>query len=359
MNPVASFGEIGLGTLRAIKPWTEWIVGWGFDISAADPNLTHEHLTEQIRTLIGDPNVDIEIKNASTWYVNQASATEYSVGRVFCGGDAVHRHPPSSGLGMNTCIQDSFNLAWKIAYVIKGYADPALLDSYSLERVPVGQQIVARANQSRKDYALIQECFRAEGAEDPTAAGLAKLRSATEEGVIVRQAVQEALHVKNYEFNAHGVELNQRYSSGAIVPDRTASIEEWPRDKQLYLQATTRPGAKLPHAWLVDKQGMRISTLDVTGKGKFSLLTGLAGEAWAKAARQLDLEYMRTVIVGAKGAEDPYCDWQKIRGTHEAGAILVRPDGYVAWRHPGAVWNKTTALQELRTALNQILSRPM
>jgi 2,4-dichlorophenol 6-monooxygenase len=63
--------------------------------------------------------------------------------------------------------------------------------------------------------------------------------------------------------------------------------ETWLRDKGLYLQATTRPGAKLPHVWLVDDAGRKTSTLDLTGKGMFSLLTGLAGRAWTAAASRL------------------------------------------------------------------------
>ena len=95
---------------------------------------------------------DVEIQKLSYWYVNQTWATEYSKGRVFCGGDAVHRHPPSSGLGSNTCMQDAFNLGWKLAFAVKGWAQPSLLNSYTTERAPVGKQIVARANQSRFDY---------------------------------------------------------------------------------------------------------------------------------------------------------------------------------------------------------------
>ena len=76
------------------------------------------------------------------------------------------------------------------------------------------------------------------------------------------------MQLKSYEFNAHGVELNQRYDSAAVIPDPAAGEEQWARDKQLYLQATTRPGAKLPHAWLVGADGRRVSTLDVTGQGQ-------------------------------------------------------------------------------------------
>src|SRR5947209_13662549 len=65
----------------------------------------------------------------------------------FCLGDAVHRHPPFNGLGSNTCIQDAFNLAWKVAYVHKNLASPSLLESYNAERQPVGLGVITRANQ--------------------------------------------------------------------------------------------------------------------------------------------------------------------------------------------------------------------
>jgi 2,4-dichlorophenol 6-monooxygenase len=356
MSPIAGYGEIGMGLLRAIRPWHTWIAGWGFDLAGGEPDFSDDGVKDRIRHYVGDPNLDIDIEATSVWYINQAYATSYSVGRVFCGGDAVHRHPPSSGLGSNTCMQDAFNLAWKLAFVIQGHADESLLDSYSLERVPVGMQVVARANQSRIEYGPINECFRTVGEADPVAAGLAKLRDPGPEGVAVREALRKAMEVKaSYEFNAQGVELNQRYASNAVIPDPDAGEEQWRRDPQVYLQATTRPGAKIPHTWLVDEAGQRVSTLDVTGKGKFSLVTGLAGRAWVQAAHKLNLPFLRTVVVGAKGAEDPYLSWAQIREIHEAGALLVRPDGYIAWRQCGAVWDDSEALAQLEAALHALL----
>ncbi|WP_238998341.1 FAD-dependent monooxygenase [Nocardioides limicola] len=356
-NSKAGFGEIGMGLLRAIRPWEEWIAGWGFDMAAGEPDLSDETVIAQIRTLVGDPSVEPEIVSKSLWYVNQQHATRYSLGRVLCGGDAVHRHPPSSGLGSNTSMQDAFNLAWKVAFAVKGYAGPGLLESYSDERVPVGKQVVARANQSRKDYAALREWFD-HTADDPVAAGLAKLKAASPEGVALRQGLYAALEMKDTEFNAHGVELNQRYESSAVLPDPSVGEEEWPRHRGLYLQATTRPGAKLPHAWLVGPDGRRISTLDVTGKGQMTLLTGIAGAAWKHAAGKSRLPFLRTVVIGEHGTIDPYGYWERIREIPEAGALLVRPDGYIAWRHNAEVWDADEALQLLETALCRVLDRP-
>lgn len=253
-------------------------------------------------------------------------------------------------------MQDGYNLGWKLAYVVKGYAGPELLESYSAERAPVGKQIVMRANQSRLDYAPFKECFQFSNGVDTVEKLLAHVKAPTPQGVETRQKLQAALELKSYEFNAQGIELNQRYESSAVIPDPDQQEEIWKQDPILHVQPTTRPGAKIPHAWLVNKTGTRISTLDVVGKGDFTLVTGLAGRAWVDAANQLNQPYLKVVVTGESGTADPYCDWQRVREIHEAGALLVRPDGVVAWRSADAVWDAEHAAQALKQALNQVLS---
>jgi 2,4-dichlorophenol 6-monooxygenase len=352
-----SFGEIGMGLLRAIEPWNQWIAGWGFDMSKGEPDFSPEEVKRKVRVLVGDPDLEIKIDSTSVWYVNQAHAPVYSSGRVFCGGDAVHRHPPSSGLGSNTCMQDAFNLAWKLAFVVKGHAGEHLLDSYTLERAPVGAQIVKRANQSRLDYAPLNRAFRNSDAPDPLAAGLAELTDPGPAGAARRAALAEALKLKNREFNAQGVELNQRCVSEAVIPEADSTEEVWKRDPVLHVQPTTRPGAKLPHAWLVGKDGRRVSTLDLVGKGKVSLVTGIAGQAWEDAAKEMDLPFLRTVVIGRPAAQDVYCSWHAVREIDEAGALLVRPDGVVAWRRHVGVADSTQAREELEQALASLLDQ--
>jgi len=350
-NPATSFGEIGMGMLRAVTPWTEWLSSWGFDMSQGEPDTSPETVVSTIRSIIGDPDVEVELLDVSKWYVNQQYATAYSRGRVFCAGDAVHRHPPSSGLGLNTSVQDAFNLAWKLALVVRGAAGAALLDSYTQERAPVGRQIVLRANQSRHDYAELREALNgAEGRSD-------LLFAPTEEGIELRERLDRALRVKDREFNAAGVEKNQRYASVAVLPDLEAEPEVFPRDVELYSQSTTRPGAKLPHLWLFDRHGRRMSSLDVVGGGRFTLLTGLAGLAWEQAARELADPWLRTVVVGRPDCQDLHHAWHRRREVHEAGCLLVRPDGYVAWRHPGPIWDADDAAKHLSEALDLILCR--
>lgn len=359
LNPAANFGEIGMGLLRCVTPWNEWIAGWGFDKDAGEPDLSEERVVAQIRTLVGDPQLQPKIIGTSTWYVNQQHALTYSSGRVFCGGDAVHRHPPSSGLGSNTCMQDAFNLAWKLAYVLRGDADPSLLESYSEERAPVGAQIVARANQSRLDYAGIRACFDTTGDGAPISNAISRLKSPTPEGAALRRQLGEALHLKDFEFNAQGIEMNQRYVSRAVVPEGGLPAEEFARDAVLHVEPSSRPGAKLPHAWLVGADGRRLSTLDATGHGRFTVLTGLSGVAWSEAVEQLSMPHLDVVVVGSDGYEDPYASWARIRDIEEAGALLVRPDGYVAWRHRESVYDLGEASSKLRLALTSALGQDL
>lgn len=355
ISDVASLGEIGMGLIRAIRPWKSWLAGWGFDLEKGEPDVSEDRVLEKIKALIGDDSIKVEILKTSIWYVNQAYAPEYAKGRVFCAGDAVHRHPPSSGLGLNTCVQDAFNLAWKLAYVIAGHAGDRLLETYSRERAPIGKQIVQRANQSRLDYGELNAAFRVEGAEHPVRAGIARFRDLGPEGIKARKAVQQALALKNTEFNAQGVEMNQRYVSSCVLSAADCEEELWGRDPQLYLQPASIPGAKIPHVWLIDAKGNRISTLDIVGKGRFTLITGLSGQAWVKASKLLSLPYLRTVVIGEADVLDIYCDWQRIRDVDEAGALLVRPDGYIAWRAKQSVESVEQATKLLSAALQKLL----
>ena len=110
-------------------------------------------------------------------------ATQLQRGRVFCAGDAIHRHPPSNGLGSNTSVQDSYNLAWKLAAVLKGYAAPSLLDSYTAERASVAKRIVTRANTSAREFVDIFEALGVVGlAGEEMAAAIEERKANTPEG---------------------------------------------------------------------------------------------------------------------------------------------------------------------------------
>jgi 2,4-dichlorophenol 6-monooxygenase len=336
MRPGAHMGGIGMGLVRMIRPWNEWLLTWGYDIDQPTPEVDDEAARKIVHDLIGDSGIPVEITSTSLWTVNQSYATEYSSGRVFCAGDAVHRHPPSNGLGSNTSIQDSYNLAWKLAMVVRGQAGPALLETYSAERAPVGKQIVDRANLSRDQFGPIFEALGITGGSDDEGivAGLAACRAEDAEGVKRRRALDEAIQLKNYEFNAHGVELNQRYHSTAVLDDG-AVTESWSRDPELYHQPTTRPGARLPHVWLVDDHGRRVSTLDLIGRGDFTVVTGISDAAWKAAADRASEALglpVRVVRIGSATARDAYGEWSRVSEIPEDGCLLVRPDGYIAAR---------------------------
>jgi 2,4-dichlorophenol 6-monooxygenase len=253
-------------------------------------------------------------------------------------GDAIHRHPPSNGLGSNTSIQDSFNLAWKLAMVVKGQAGLGLLDTYSDERAPVAKQIVTRANQSIAEFGPIFESLGMGEGVDPVQMqkNLNARTEGTEAAEHQREAIRKAIAFKKYEFDAHGVEMNQRYRSAAIVTD--GQIEPaFALDADLHYQPTTWPGARLPHAWLYRRDtGAQVSTLDLCGHGRFTLLTGLGGEPWVQAAAEVAAELgleIGTHVIGPRQTHiDHSGDWARASEIRDSGCLLVRPDHHVSWR---------------------------
>jgi 2,4-dichlorophenol 6-monooxygenase len=360
MRPGAHLGGIGMGLVRMVRPWNEWLLVWGYDIDQPAPEVSTAQATAIVRDLVGDPALAVEITSTSLWTVNHNYATEYSNGRVFCAGDAVHRHPPSNGLGSNTSIQDSYNLAWKLAMVVNGHAGPALLDTYTEERAPIGRQVVDRANLSRDQFGPIFEALGITGDTDADGieAGLAACLAEDTEGAKRRRRLQAAIELKNYEFNAHGVELDQRYTSAAVL-DPIPEIR--PHDHELVHHPITNPGAKLPHAWLVGRDGRRVSTLDLVGHGKFTVLTGLAGAAWASAAAKVSGQLHIDIAVariGGPDARDAYGDWSRISRIPEQGCLLVRPDGYIAWRQDSPQDAEADLMIALRCILALVPAEP-
>jgi len=359
LQPGADKQGVGLGVLRMVKPWHEWMLMWGYDPAEGPPELTEEFIRELAVQLVGSDDFEMKVKSSSPWTVNHHFATTIAKGRVFCAGDAIHRHPPTNGLGSNTSVQDSYNLCWKLAHVIRGTARPSLLDSYDAERAPVARQIVERANQSIADTGRIVEALELTDTSDASVLDehLAARKEPGEKGERIRRALREAIAYKSFEFNAHGVEHNQRYASGAVVPDGSGP-EEFARDSQLYAQPTTRPGAKLPHTW-VTHLGRRVSTLDLGGKGEFSIVTGIGGEPWLKAAAALAVERgltLRPVSIGpGEEYEDTYGTWSELAQVADGGVLLVRPDLYVAYRHATAPASPEEAHRLLSDALTAVL----
>lgn len=355
LQPGAQIGGIGAGLIRMVRPWNEWLIVWGYDISQPAPLVDEAMATEIVHNLVGDDTIDVKLKGTSVWSVNHMYAEQTSKGRVFCMGDAIHRHPPSNGLGSNTSIQDAYNLAWKLALVLKGQASPDLLATYDEERAPIAKQIVDRANKSRNQFGQI---FRALGMTPDAPAGrtIESRKDDTPEGAAQRDELRAAIELKDYEFNAHGVELGQRYTSAAVIPDGTAE-PGFDQDPELYYHPTTWPGARIPHCWLT-RGSETVSTLDVVGKGRFALLTGIGGEAWVKAAQtvseNLGVPIEPFVIGPGRELEDLYGDWSRVREIPDDGCLLVRPDAHIAYR---SFEQPDDATEALRQALSTLLGR--
>jgi len=357
MSPGARMGGIGMGLVRMVRPWYEWLIVWGYDIDGPAPDVDEARATEIAHKLIGTDEIDVEIVSTSLWTNNKLWAERYSQGRVFCMGDAVHRHPPSNGLGSNTSVADAYNIAWKLAHVLRGHADPSLLRTYDDERVPVGEQIVKRANKSIEEFGPIFEALGLLDATDDPAQmerNMAARTQSTPAAKEQRAKLRAAIELKNYEFNAHGVELGQRYRSAAVATDGTPE-PPYERDPELYYHPTTWPGARLPHCWL-EHEGRRVSTLDLVGSGRFTLLTGIGGEPWVAAARDYaersGLEIASYVIGPGREVLDTYADWSRLSEVEEEGCVLVRPDTHVAWRSATLPADPAGALGD---ALDQVL----
>ena len=328
---------VGSGTWICVRPFTEWVLLFMYDPAQGEPDLGEEALIERARSTIGDPDVAVTIKAVSKWTINQVVAKTMNKGRVLIAGNAAHRHPPANGLGTNTCVQDGFNLAWKLALVLKGKAGPALLDTYTAERQPVAEQVVKRAMKSVRDMLPISHALGFEPGQDEAAgwANVEELFSDTPRGRERREALREAVELQHYQFNCHGVELGQVYESAAIVADGT--VRPWPtRDPELYHQPMTFPGASLPHAWL-QRDRQRVSTLDLVGRGRFTLLTGVGGKAWRDAAASVGERLgvpIDVVSIGGPGcdAQDVHGRWESLSRIGDSGALLVRPDRHIGWR---------------------------
>ena len=352
LQPGADIGGIGMGLVRMIRPWNEWLIVWGYDINQPAPKVDKDFATKVARDLVGDPELEIDLLSVSTWTVNNMYAKKMSKGRVFCAGDATHRHPPSNGLGSNTSIQDGFNLAWKLAYVIKDKAGAELLDTYSIERSPIAKQIVTRANQSIAEFGPIFEALGLTDTQDPVKMkkNMDERKQNSPKAEKQRQALREAIAFKKYEFDAHGVEMNHRYKSNSVLTEGDKE-PEFKKDKELFYQPTTYPGARIPHAWVYDKTGVKHSLLDLCGKGNFSIFTGIGGEEWLKATKnietQLGIKIQCNIIGPDQDFEDHAGEWSSIREISDSGLILVRPDQHICWRSKDMISNSSEKLMDV------------
>ncbi|MDF3312932.1 FAD-dependent monooxygenase [Rhodococcus sp. T2V] len=349
---------IGSGTFLNVARWNEWVFARQFDPSQGEPDRSDEAVIEAARSLIGVPDIPVRVKDTALWEVNHTVAETYRRGRVFLAGDAAHRHPPAGGLGSNTSIQDSYNLAWKLAFVLRGWAGEALLDSYDQERQPVGRHVVERAMQNLGNMRAVGAAIGLRAGQSAEE-GWAILRELWADGPVGaerREKLAAATDLQHYRTTAHGTDIGQRYTSSSAVLDDGTSWPESTRDPELYYQPTTHPGAYLPHAW-VEQDRRRVSTLDLAGHGRFSLIVGIGGESWSKAAQSVaaDLGIELPVFhIGYRCEYDDVAgDWTRMREIGDGGALLVRPDRHIAWR---AQDRSDTPAEELAAALRDVLA---
>ena len=271
-----------------------------------------ERCVEIIRHAAGIPDLDVEIISVKPWVMGAQMAERFRDGRVLLTGDAAHRTTPDGGVGMNTGIQSAHNLAWKVGAVVSGWAGDDLLDTYEVERRPVAQMNVDySAGRAGKLFSMIK------------AARVGDLDG-------VRRGIQS----RGAATSRQGQDLGYTYDSAAVVPDGTLlpQVEDPMRD---YVQSA-RPGGRAPHLWVVDRNGARISTLDLFGFG-LVLFAGIEGRAWLTAAdevaRSRRMIPLRAFTIGP-GGELGTSDgkWEALYGVERDGAVLVRPDGFVGWR---------------------------
>src|SRR5262249_9245038 len=247
-----------------------------------------EKCTRYVREALGAPaGLPIEIENVQRWDATADWAGRMREGCVFLAGDAAHVMPPTGGFGGNTGVHDAHNLAWKLAYVLRGYAGDWLLDSYDAERRPVAEFTVEQAYMryvTRLDPSLGSD-------------GLAAY-------------VEDA-----------SIDLGYRYRSGA-------AIAESADDGLLYEnphEPSAAPGTRAPHVWL-ERGGARVSTLDLAGP-QLALLAGLDGQAWCEAAEGVAAELGVSLAAHRIGPGGGFADvegrFAAVYGLEDGSAVLV------------------------------------
>jgi 2-polyprenyl-6-methoxyphenol hydroxylase-like FAD-dependent oxidoreductase len=285
------------------------------DAADAAADTSENRLVEFVRIAAGVPDLPVAIDGLARWRATADVARRYRDGRVFLAGDAAHVMPPNGGFGGNTGIHDAHNLAWKLALVLRGVARPALLDTYDAERRPIAKFTV---EQAYTRYVMRTAPYLGAEGTQPLAPDLA-------------------------------VELGQLYRSAAVVADDDDHdlddrVHDDPR------QSRARPGSRLPHLWY-DADGERVSTIDVADS-TFSVFVGSHGDAWRAAVASISHE-QPALDLRLHAVTDASVDLDAVFGISDAGAVLVRPDGFVAWRSPVTA---SDAPAVLRAALDHVLT---
>jgi putative polyketide hydroxylase len=286
--------------------------------SDAAADISEKRLVEFVRAGVGVPDLAVEIEGIARWRATSDVARQFQVGRVFLAGDAAHLMPPNGGFGGNTGIHDAHNLAWKLALILKGTASPRLLDTYEPERKPAAKFTVEQA--------------------------------------YTRYVTRTApyLGASDFEPQAHdfNIELGYLYRSPAILSEN--GEDKGHEDPRLTFG---RPGSRAPHVWLA-RGGEAVSTIDLFGRA-FVLLAGIEGAGWCHAARAAAGRFRGLEVeahcVGTAPLRDPELRFGEAYRLSGSGAVLVRPDGFVAWRAKAFDGNAVGALAD---AFARLLMNP-
>jgi 2,4-dichlorophenol 6-monooxygenase len=351
-------GCLNMGPTRWDRHASEWVVTITLPPGTEHTDVDDETAAAGVRERLNLPDLELEVLRHSRWSVEALVAERFAERRAFLAGDAAHRHSPHGGLGLNSGIQDAHNLTWKLAAVLAGTASPRLLDSYEPERRPVARRNVDFATFAFFNHLAVASAFGVlpDAPRERNEATLRALFSDTADGAMRRWRLEGFFSTLRLEFGAADIELGFDYAdSPAVVPDGTPAPFRDPAGSEH--RPVARPGHRLPHAWL-DRLGNRVATHDLLRPGRFLLLAGSRGAPWIAAAQEAARALgapVDTLLVGP-GGELTGGDgtWPALRGHDEHGAILVRPDGHVAFR---AATADVAADDVLRHALETALGR--
>jgi putative polyketide hydroxylase len=285
-------------------------------------SFTPKRCKELLIAAIGEPDLAIEIVEIAHWQPEEHVADCFGQGRVFLVGDAAHTMPPKQGLGVNTAIQSAQNLAWKLAAVLKGQASASLLSTYETERRPVAWLV---AEQSL------------------TGPGAALLLKGTD----------RALLPPEKKVPKFSLIVGYRYRSAAILSEDAASPSQEGIELLERQILSGQPGTRVPHLWL-ERKGQRISTLDLFD-GRFVLLTGTEGALWCEAALRVTASLGIKLAAYRIGPDADLLDleqgWPEKLGVEAAGAVLIRPDGFVAWRTDSLTTTPQPSLEQVLASI--------
>lgn len=358
IQPEGGGGRVG--TLLALGPgrWGAASPQWSFTIINPDSRVSRDRsaLCDRVRSILGIPDLDLEVHSVSHWRYEGVVADRFRVGPAFLVGDAAHRHPPSGGLGLNTAVGDAANLAWKLAAVLSGTASDSLLDSYESERRQIALHNVEHALRNAGRHAPIGSAMglRKGMTAEQGWAELAVWASATPEGERRRLATTAAVRRNAENYSQLNIEAGFCYEKGAIIPDGTPPPDNAHSPTDFVPSA--RPGQHIPHVWLWAQDGTANSTSDLVAPEGLTLFVDVSHASdWQRAARTAAVQTgcpLDTVVINGPDTADRARNWPRVSGVDSSGAVLVRPDRHVAWR---TFWAPSDQVVTLTQVINRLM----